>query len=101
MFSTKSKTQNVDAFCEFFKNREHLAKKVQKSIRKLEKSLKQSSWFWNHEIICSSLMICIYEDTATVHMIDFGKTIHHPNSRISHDVPWVQEIAQNKLIELN
>lgn len=84
---TRGEIGNENEFRKFFKDKEFLIKKVIKKLRKLEKALCSSEWFWHHELICSSLMIILYADKATVHMIDFGKTVCQ-QQRISHDIPW-------------
>jgi len=88
----KPRTRNEDGctaeFELFFKNRENLIRKVSKRLKRLEKALCSSDWFWKHEIVCSSLFVVLYESHVTVHMIDFGKTIFHEKEQIRHDIPW-------------
>jgi len=48
----RTEAGNVREFKLFFKDRHHLVKKVIKKLRKLEKSLQESEWFWHHELVC-------------------------------------------------
>ena len=50
----------------------------------------KSEWFFQHEMICTSLLIILSDNGNTLKMIDFGKTKKHTNKRINHDRKWTR-----------
>ena len=62
----------------------------------------KSEWFFQHEMICTSLLIILSDNGNTLKMIDFGKTKKHTNKRINHDRKWTRGTNEDGfLIGLN
>ena len=83
--------QEIESFfASFFASSHH--HQVLEQLKALRNALSRSEWFYQHELICSSLLIIIAENNEldTLKMIDFGKARKHSNKRIHHDRHWTR-----------
>ena len=81
--------QQIEAFfASFFTSRREGLIAVLEQLKTLRDRLSQSEWFYQHELICTSLLIVLADNGHTVKLIDFGKARKHTNKRIHHDRHW-------------
>jgi len=60
-------------------------------LKDLHNTLKNSDFFYSHEIIGSSLLFVHDETNANIWMIDFGKTRPLPdNIKLTHNDNWIE-----------
>ena len=58
--------------------------------RRLTQKTPKSEWFFQHEMICTSLLVILSDNGHILKMIDFGKTKKHSSKRISHNKKWTR-----------
>ncbi|XP_067313108.1 inositol-trisphosphate 3-kinase A isoform X2 [Pseudorasbora parva] len=91
-YKTRTEAQVTETLLSFTRRQVHILEAYESRLQALSKALKESTFFYKHEIIGSSLLfVHDCSSKANIWMIDFGKTIPTPEDvQLSHDVPWVE-----------
>ncbi|KAK7140973.1 hypothetical protein R3I93_015197 [Phoxinus phoxinus] len=91
-YKTHTEAQVTETLLSFTKSQVHILEAYESRLQALSEALKESTFFYKHEIIGSSLLfVHDCSGKANIWMIDFGKTIPTPEDvQLRHDVPWVE-----------
>lgn len=75
----------------FIGAQQSVCKQFLRRLQEIRKKFEESEYFKHHEIVGSSLLF-IYDcdKRANIWMIDFAKTTHVPDRKITHLTPWMQ-----------
>ncbi|XP_056106148.1 inositol-trisphosphate 3-kinase B [Rhinichthys klamathensis goyatoka] len=91
-YKTRTEAQVTETLLSFTRSQVHILEAYGSRLQALSEALKESTFFYKHEIIGSSLLfVHDCSGKANIWMIDFGKTIPTPEDvQLRHDVPWVE-----------
>ncbi|XP_067239574.1 inositol-trisphosphate 3-kinase A [Chanodichthys erythropterus] len=91
-YKTHTEAQVTETLLSFTRRQVHILEAYESRLQALSEALKESTFFYKHEIIGSSLLfVHDCSSKANIWMIDFGKTIPTPEDvQLRHDVPWVE-----------
>lgn len=87
----KSREQVKDVFRMFLPPKSEHVKKIIEKLYQLRSTLKASTFFAQHELVGTSLLIVYDEHKVGLWMIDFAKTVSLPDRiEIDHSSPWIK-----------
>lgn len=74
----------------FVRAQPSVCKQFHRRLQEIRKKFEASEYFKHHEIVGSSLLFIYDSDKhANIWMIDFAKTTHVPDKKITHHSPWM------------